>query len=105
MAGMCQALQLAVRIITYSAHEAETGSAAKLVRKSPCLLQAFEGADYLFIVTDGGVVNPKEELQQGKNAADAAEQARPCTWAKASGYCTERQEGHKDRHRCRGGMS
>ena len=51
------------------------------------LLQAFKGADYLFIVTEGGVVDPKAELQQGINAADAAEQARPCTDAKASDCC------------------
>ena len=51
------------------------------------LLQAFKGADYLFIVTEGGVVDPKAELQQGMNAADAAEQARPCTDAKASECC------------------
>ena len=61
----------------------------------PCFLQAFKGADYLFIVTDGGVVDPKAELQQGRNAADAAEQARPCTSAKASEYCRDRQEGTK----------
>ena len=51
------------------------------------LLQAFKGADYLFIVTEGGVVDPKAELQQGMNAADAAEQARPCTDVKASECC------------------
>lgn len=54
------------------------------------LLQAFKGADYLFIVTNDGVVDPKAELQQGRNAADAAEQARPCTDAKASVlHCSE----------------
>lgn len=54
----------------------------------PWLLQAFKGADYLFIVTDEGAVDPKEELQQGRNAADAAEQARPCTDVGASDCCT-----------------
>ena len=32
-------------------------------------------------------MDPKAELQQGINAADAAEQARPCTDAKASDSC------------------
>lgn len=33
-------------------------------------------------------MDPKEELQQGRNAADAAEQARPCTDVGASDCCT-----------------
>ncbi|KAL0045810.1 hypothetical protein WJX82_005374 [Trebouxia sp. C0006] len=39
------------------------------------MLQAFSGAYGLFLMTEAGMDNPDEEIQLGKNAADAAKQA------------------------------
>lgn len=37
-------------------------------------MQAFAGAHGVFLVTEAGFGNPEEEIQQGKNAVDAAKE-------------------------------
>lgn len=39
-------------------------------------LQAFAGAYGVFLVTEAGFSGPEDEIQQGKNAADAAKEVR-----------------------------
>ena len=41
-----------------------------------CFIQAFAGAHGVFLVTEAGFGNPEAEVQQGKNAADAAKEVR-----------------------------
>ena len=38
------------------------------------ILQAFAGAYGVFLVTEAGFSGPEDEIQQGKNAADAAKE-------------------------------
>lgn len=37
-------------------------------------MQAFAGAYGVFLVTEAGFSSPEEEVQQGRNAADAAKE-------------------------------